>query len=157
MGERALAACPVVDGPSGTFDWYTAQWAGSEDAVRSVFGQSTDALYRYDWQYQKRAVWSTMIDTLDYLQYEAVYRISAAGVTVYLPLWLGFNPDDRTAPSTGALLETHSLTEFRLLREQIQWLKATLGRAVEEGTIGLETARYILLSMLSSRGCYRSK
>jgi hypothetical protein len=157
VGERALAACPVADRTTASLDWYTAQWAASEDAVRSVFAQPTDALYRYDWQYQKREEWSSVIDTLDYLQFEALYRVSGSGVQVYLPLWLGFGPEERTTPSTGALLETHSVAEFRQLREHARRLKATLGRAVEEGTISLEIARYILLSVLPSRACYCSK
>jgi hypothetical protein len=157
VGERAVAACPVADRTTAAFDWYTAQWAASDAAVRGVFGQSTDALARYDWQHQCREEWSTVIDTLDYLQFEALYSISGAGIQVYLPLWLGFGPDDRASPSTGVLLEVHSVAEFRLLREQSQWLKATLGRAVEAGTISLEQARNILLSVLSSRVCHRSK
>ncbi|MFW6434897.1 MAG: hypothetical protein ACOCY1_00805 [Halovenus sp.] len=157
MGERALAACPVTDRTTATFDWYAAQWAASEEALRGVFGHSPGTLSRYDWQYQSRRKWSTMIDTLDYLQFEAVYRITPSGVQVYLPLWLGFGPDDRTAPSTGTLLETHSVTEFRQLRAQSQRLKATLGRGIETGTISLETARYVLLSAVSSRPRHRSK
>ncbi len=153
VGERALAACPVADGTSTTFEWYTAQWAATREAVRDVFDQSSDALSRYDWQYQRREEWSTMIDTLDYLQFEALYRISCSGVQVYLPLWLGFGPDDRTAPSTGTLLETHSETEFELVREQSQRLKTTLGKAVEAEAISPDAARNILLSVLSSRLC----
>ena len=154
VGERALAACPVVD--AGTCDWYTAQWAGSEVAVRGVFSQSADALYRYEWEYQGRETWSATVEGLDYLQYAALYRIGCAGVSVYLPLWLGFGSDSQTAPSTGALLETHSVTEFRLLRERSQRLKALLGRAVEAGTISLEDAQNTLLSVLSSRASYRA-
>jgi len=156
VGERALAACPVADRTDSAFDWYTAQWAASDVAVRGVFRKSTDALSVYDWQYQGRDEWSTVLDTLDYLQFEALYSISGAGVRVYLPLWLGFGPDDRASTSTGALLETHSVAEFRLLRERSQRLKAVLGRAVEAETIGPEAARNALLSVLSTRVSHRS-
>jgi hypothetical protein len=72
-------------------------------------------------------------------------------VTVYLPVWFGFGPDQPTDETTGLLVRTCSLGEFRHRREVIRQWKSDLGRRTEAGDITPEVAREKLRSRLSRR------
>lgn len=153
MGERALAAIELQNGECAC---YYAQWGGSPSAVSGVLDSSKNeppetALTVYDWQYESRQSWSSVVDSLDYLQFEAVYRLSNDGVAVYLPVWLGFGRDQRTEPATGVLVETASAAEFAWLDARVREWKAALGDAVESGRVGRDDAARRLCERLAGR------
>lgn len=153
VGERALAAVELGNGECAC---YYSQWGGTPSAVSGVFNSSKyprpeTTLTVYDWQYESQQPWSSVVDTLDYLQFEAVYRLSNDGIGVYLPVWLGFGRDQRTDPATGVLVAIRSAAEYTWLDARIREWKTELGDAVESGRMRLAVAERTLCKRLAGR------
>lgn len=153
VGERALAACETTGG----YVCYRSQWGGSDGALRAAFAPWPDRghlLAQFDWQFAGRNSWRAVVERTDYLRFEAVYRLTGRGVTVYLPLWLGFETGPRTEPSRGVLVRTHSLSDYERLAARLREMKSTLDAEIEAGNISTDTARQTLRITVSDRECH---
>lgn len=128
MGERALAAVRWA----GHLEIYYSQWAGGNDRLASVLDarvESLEVLAADTWQYRGRCAPATFSGQIDPLDIEAVYLVSTRGVTVYLPVWLGFTwPPEETL--TGLFVRVEQFAEYRRLRTVVMFLKSVFHEAV---------------------------
>lgn len=149
VGERALAA---VRNRSAV-DIYESQWAGTEQQLSWVLGapvdEQFDALLGANWRYRGRYT-TSLSRTVDYLDIEAVYLLSAHGVSVYLPVWLGFSPPDARA-SDGVLVPVETIGEYRRVRRTVQFLKELFHDAIVVGVLDSRRARDLLTLAVYTR------
>jgi len=142
VGDRALAVvqsgCQV--------DVYRSQWAGEADRLARVLDAQVDpirALAAGDWAFCGRWQAEAVSRRVDALDIEAVYHVSVRGVTVYLPVWLGFTwPDER--PTSGVLVRVDTRGECRRLRATVRFLKSVFHNALGLGWLAPATARDLL-------------
>lgn len=143
VGERALAA--IRDGRY--VDVYDARWAGSGHRLSRILGTTGDgqfdALLGAGWRYRGRWAADTFPHSVDCLDTEAVYVLSVRGVTVYLPVWLGFSPPAGRA-TDGVLVRVDTPGAERRLRRTVQFLKGVLHEAIRHDVLGPERARDVL-------------
>ena len=143
VGERALAA--IRDGRH--VDVYGSRWAGSGHRLARILGTTGDrrfdALLGADWRYRGRWAAAAFPRSVDYLDIEAVYVLSARRVTVYLPVWFGFSPPAGRA-TDGVLVRVDTPGAERRLRRTVQFLKGVLHEVIRHGVLGPERARDVL-------------
>lgn len=152
MGERALAAVQY----DGHVDVYYAQWAGSDSHLLRVLdappGQQFEALLGANWRYRGQWRPEAFPRTVDALDIDAVYLVSARGVTVYLPVWLGFSWPSEPTTTRGVLVCVDTPEEHRRLRKLVQFLKGVLHEAIALEWVGPSTARDLLALALRTYG-----
>lgn len=147
VGERALAACRR---PDGRYDIYYSQWAASDAVLAELLDAGQPPRYatltELDWQYHAIHTSETLVQSLDYLAMEAVYLLSPAGLTVSLPVWLGFGrPNESVDPTTGVLVQVHSLVEYRQLRATVRFLKGVFRDGIRAGLLSDSCAVSLLV------------
>ena len=149
VGERALA---VVRGDHRV-DVYHSQWAGSVDRLVRVLETPVDpvtTLAAADWQYRGRWPPGTLSRRVDALDIAVVYHVLASGVTVYLPVWLGFTrPGERV--TRGVLVRVDTYEQCRCLRATLRFLKSVFHEAIGLDLLDSDTARDLLA--LTLRTC----
>ena len=140
MGERALAA---VRGERG-LDIYYAHRGGAEECLAQVLDAPVDgqlrALAGVTWRPRGRCEPATLSDRVDHLDTDVVYLVSTRGVTVYLPVWLGFAwPADRL--TAGVLVRVETPRECRALRAMVRFWKDVCHEAIGLGWVDATLAR----------------
>jgi hypothetical protein len=149
VGERALA----VVRSDHRVDVYHSQWAGSVNRLTRVLETPVDpvaALAGADWQYRGRWPPGTLSRRVDALDIAVVYHVSASGVTVYLPVWLGFTwPGERV--TRGVLVRVDTYEQCRCLRATLRFLKSVFHEAIGLDLLDSDTARDLLALALRTR------
>lgn len=153
MGNRALVACHRE---RGVYDLYRSQWAGSESRTASVLAavghEPTSALLGCEWSSAGVASLSGLLKSFDYLAFDILYLVSASGVQVFYPVWLGVptGATEGTRPTDGVLVRVESIAAVRALRRRCRRLKEFLGTGVETSVLTPSDARACLRSVFSS-------
>lgn len=152
VGERALALCERAD---ARHDVFSSQWAGNGDLLGSVLGERSaglEALERAEWERRGRVSREEVIGRLDYLSIAVLYEVSADGVRVRLPVWLGLDSlahdDGPLPPAFGALIPVGGIAEALRVRLGTRWLREAAARAVEVGLLSVPAAVRLLLVFL---------
>lgn len=152
VGERALAAVQY----DGRVDVYYAQWAGSDSHLLRVLdappGQQFEPLLGANWRYRGQWRPEAFPRTVDALDIDVVYLVLARGVTVYLPVWLGFSWPSEPTTTRGVLVRVDTPEEHRRLRKLVQFLKGVFHEAIALEWVGPSTARDLLALALRTYG-----
>lgn len=150
VAERALLARERDD---GRYDLSAAQWGGTNRALAAVFdGTSPVDVTGIAWHSLDRTVgFSTLVDGLDYLMTEVLYRVRTSETTVFLPLWFGLPvPDARPSPTSGAVVAVTSLRDANLVRVRFRTLKGALADAIAGGTLPVTAAPFVLRGAIAA-------
>lgn len=145
MGERALVVVP--DRSDGYCLCYCSQWAGSDSTLRRVLesGQSVDELLTHDWRFERRCRTGQVLDSLDFLGTDAVYRFWGREVDVFIPLWFGIAvPEHTERADIGALVPVRSFTTVEHCREALRQFKGPVLDSVRDGTMPSDLATTLL-------------
>lgn len=150
MGERALAAVRCGQG----YDIYAAHSAGSDRLLRQVLGAPADeqlaTLCAVDWTDRGTRATLDSLDWLDTLGIEAVFFVSARGVTTAHPVWLGFSSPEASAGTTrDALVRIERVAERRRLRTVVQSLKGRFHEGIRRGALTESEAGTLLALALT--------
>lgn len=142
VGERALAAVRRA----GHLEVYYSQWAGANDRLAAVLDapvDSLDSLAAANWQYRGRLAPAALSGQTDPLAIEAVYLVSTRGLTVYLPVWLGFTWPREGTPD-GLFVRIERFAECRRLQTTVLFLKGVFHEAVGLSVLDCATASDLL-------------
>lgn len=147
VSERAIF---VRETGTGEFDRYVCQWGGTDRALRAVLaGTAPREVPGLHWQQTAPVDSSAIADSTDYLGSAALYRETAAGMTVFLPLWFGLPFQTEPAePTAGALVSVQSVADRRVLRSWFRQFKGVLGEGRRDGILPPRaTATHLVLAI----------
>lgn len=156
MAEAALALLPRT---GGGYDCYHAQWGGSSERLARVFERAEsdrdEPLVACTWHHGG-VVQPPLADAVDYLRFEILYRLTPAGVAVFVPIWFGLPPVVEFSPTAGALHRVYSIADIRHLRKFVRRRKRTLVDELQAGDRRVVDAVIDLYDSLAGPDLYAS-
>lgn len=151
MAHRALWARECSD---GGYVCYRSRWGGTDRSLTAVCAGRSPGELPVDWTGQREAAdFAAVLDSLDYLSLELLYRETGDTTTPFLTFWFGLPLSKATrTPGLGALLGVRSLQDARQLRTEFRELKGVLADSLLRGAVPATWAPLVVRSALVRSG-----
>jgi len=150
VGHRALVARERDD---GRYDLHYAHWGAHEWRLLADLGEGASAGVDPVPIATGRSFGEIVREHVDFQQFEALYRVSRAGVAAaFFVCWFGFPVAGEDRPRSGALIEIDAADpdgDGALVRGWVAGTKGALGALVEADLLGPAEARTRLVERVS--------